>query len=87
MKQTVQKVINGEELFQVKATRFSLGRSASGYTLKSAPLAYTDRTRFDSDSSAIPAGYPLDHLCAVPGKFYFLSGNTGAVDLVYEEGI
>ncbi len=67
-----RKKISGEEVFQVGASRFTIGQSASGYTLNFSVdgvnfTAWTDGTLADTDQVVCNAN---------PEMYFKLDGNT-----------
>lgn len=66
------KIINGEEQFQVMAHSFAVSPSASGYT-----LAYSaDAVNFTNYSEATPANQTLVVNGFPKNMYYKLVGNT-----------
>ena len=76
---TNSKVITGEEVFQMDATRFCIGASESGYTLNYS----ADGVTFTQWEVGTPIGENLVVAEAVPGMYFFLEDNTGEVLVVW----
>lgn len=66
-----QKIINGEEVFQIPSHSMTIGFSSSGYT-----LMYGCGNDFTAWSEATPS----NEVCIVSGfakgTYFYLSGNT-----------
>jgi len=75
-----KRTVIAEEVFQIPSTRFTIGPSASGYTLN---FAADPDDGFTAWSQATAANVNEPVVNANPADFYKLSGNTGEVVISY----
>ena len=73
--------VNGEEAFQIFSTDFITGALAAGGTLYYGPTENKSAMKAWSESESAGGFFIVKN--AVPGMWYYISGNTGDLNIYY----
>jgi len=75
----IEKIISGEERFQVLANEFTLGPSRENMIL----MYSADGVNYTAWEEVVPAGENLVVNMAVNGMWYYMKGNNTRLTLKY----